>query len=142
MVSATNIDRLLVSSGLSGPISTLIGNDEFCKSCHTDLRPKRSPKIGNFEFSCLSRRDRARLSDCLELLMHYQVLHCATGGASNFRVLICGGLRDSTFKSLYPLFGWPSSYQYVSSLTAMYDGRALRMCSLLCLLQCTLAHVD
>ena len=34
--SANDIDRLLVSSGLSTPILTLIGNDDFW-SCHTDL---------------------------------------------------------------------------------------------------------
>ena len=47
--SATDIDRLLASSGLSTPIFALIGNDDFW-SCHTDFRPKMSPKIGNFEF--------------------------------------------------------------------------------------------
>ena len=35
MGSATDIDRLLVSSGLYIPIFTLIGNDDF-QSCHTD----------------------------------------------------------------------------------------------------------
>ena len=33
--STTDIDRLLVSSGLSTPIFTLIGNNDFW-SCHTD----------------------------------------------------------------------------------------------------------
>ena len=47
--SATDIDRLLVPSGLSTPIATLIGNDDFW-SCHTYFRLTMSPKIGNFEF--------------------------------------------------------------------------------------------
>ena len=53
--SAVDIDYLLVSSGLSTPIFTLIGNDDFW-SCNTDLRPKMSPKIGNFEFSWIPKQ--------------------------------------------------------------------------------------
>ena len=45
--SATDIDRLLVSSGLSTPIFSLIGNDDFW-SCHTDCRPKLLPKKKQF----------------------------------------------------------------------------------------------
>ena len=54
--SATDIDRLLVPSGLSTPIFTVIVKDVFW-SCHrpADFRPKMSPKIGDFEFSCMSR---------------------------------------------------------------------------------------
>ena len=66
--NAADIDRLLVASGLqlSTPIFTLIGNDDFW-SCRTDLRPKISPKIDNFEFSGISRRDRGGFPNCLKL---------------------------------------------------------------------------
>ena len=48
--SATDIDRLLVSSGLlSTPIFTLIGNDDFW-SCPRDFRPKMSSKDDNLYF--------------------------------------------------------------------------------------------
>ena len=47
--SATDIDRLLVSSELSTAIFDLIGNDDFW-SCHRDFRPKMSPKYGNLSF--------------------------------------------------------------------------------------------
>ena len=47
--STIDIDRPLVSSGLSTPIFTLIGNKDFW-SCHTDFRPEMSPKIGIFSF--------------------------------------------------------------------------------------------
>ena len=82
--SATDIDCLLVSSGLSAPIFTLIGNDDFWSS-HTDFRQQMSPKNGNLEFSEIFRRDRVGFSNCLDLHMHY----CATVNASNFQVLIC-----------------------------------------------------
>ena len=47
--SRTDIDRLLVSSGLSTTIFTLIGNADFW-SCHADLRPQTPPKIGHLSF--------------------------------------------------------------------------------------------
>ena len=79
--STTDIDRLLVSSGLlSTPIFDLIGSDDFW-SCHSDFRPKMSPKNGNFEFSWDIRRDRVGFPKCLDLHMHY----CATVSASNFK---------------------------------------------------------
>ena len=58
--SATDIDRLLVSSGLYTPIFTLIGSDHFW-SYHTDCRPKMSPKNGNVEFSWISRARSSRI---------------------------------------------------------------------------------
>ena len=48
------------------PIFTLIGNNDFW-SCHTDFGPKMSPKIGKFESSWISRRDRVGFSNCLDL---------------------------------------------------------------------------
>ena len=84
--SATDIDCLLVSSGLSAPIFTLIGNDDFWSS-HTDFRQQMSPKNGNLEFSEIFRRDRVGFSNCLDLHMHY----CATVSPSNFQVHISSG---------------------------------------------------
>ena len=51
--SSTDIDRLLVSSGLSTPIFTLIGNDDFW-SCHRDFTSNFSAKNGTF-FSYFGR---------------------------------------------------------------------------------------
>ena len=120
--SATDIDRLLVYSGLSTPIFTLIGNDDF-SSCHTGCRPKMLPKNDNFELSSISRRDRVGFSNCLNLHMHY----CATVSASNFQVLICSGRRDSTFKNLYPLFGSPSSCVRLSRTFIRFLARPARV---------------
>ena len=44
--SATDVDRLLVFSGLSTQNFNLIGNDD-CLSCPTDFRPKMSPKMSH-----------------------------------------------------------------------------------------------
>ena len=85
--SATDIDRLLVSPGLPTPIFTLIGNDDFF-SCLTDFRPKMSPKIDDFEFSWISRRERVGFPNCSDLHMHY---YCAAFSASKFQVLLCSG---------------------------------------------------
>ena len=78
----------------------------YFRSCHTAFRPKLPPKIGNFEFSWISRRDRIGLSNCLDLHMHYR----ATVSASNFQVLICSGWWDSTLWSFIRFFGWTSSW--------------------------------
>ena len=72
--NATYIVRLLASSALSTPIFTLIGNDYF-GSCHTNLlasksRGKKNLKYVHFEFSWISRRDRVRFSNCLDLHRH------------------------------------------------------------------------
>ena len=45
----TDSDCLLVSSGLSTPIFTLLGKDDFW-ICHKDFRPKTSPKLVNLSF--------------------------------------------------------------------------------------------
>ena len=68
MGSATDIGSLLAPSGLSTPIFTLIGNDDFW-SCHADFRPKTSPKNGNFEFCWITRRDLCivEFSNCSDL---------------------------------------------------------------------------
>ena len=81
---ATDIDRLLASSGLYIPIFTLIGNNSFF-NCFTDFRWKMSPKMGDFEFSWISRLDRVGFANCLDLHMHHY--SCATVSASNFQVL-------------------------------------------------------
>ena len=48
--SATDIDRLLVSSGLFTPHATLIGNDYFW-SCRAEFMPKCRQTFGAFEVS-------------------------------------------------------------------------------------------
>ena len=79
LISATDIDRLLLCWRLSTPIFTLIGNDDFW-SFHLYFRPKISPKIDNLEFSWISRRDRVGFPDRLDLHMRYC---CAAVSASN-----------------------------------------------------------
>ena len=59
------------------------------------LHQKCRQKNDNFEFSCMSRRDRVRFRNCLDLHTHC----CATVSASNFQVLICSGWRVSTLES-------------------------------------------
>ena len=96
--SAADIDRLLVSSGLSTPIFAFIGNDDFW-SCHTYFKPKMSPQNGNFnEFSSVSRRDRVGFPNCLDLHTLYALL-CHSVSASIFQVLIGSGPRASTLGS-------------------------------------------
>ena len=58
--SATDIDRLLVFSGLSTPNFTFIGND-FLELSYGFLA-KNIAKIGTFEFSWISRRCRVGFS--------------------------------------------------------------------------------
>ena len=79
MGSATDNDSLLASAGPSTPIFTLIGNDDFW-SCQVDFAPRMSPKIGDFEFSWLSRRDRVGFS---------KLFGPAYALACNFQVKIC-----------------------------------------------------
>ena len=47
--SANDIDRLLVSSGLSTPIFILIGNDD-CSSCQSDSMLKYRQKLALLSF--------------------------------------------------------------------------------------------
>ena len=97
--SATDIDRLLVLSGLSTPNFTFMGNDEFW-TCYSDFMLKCPQKNGTLEFSWISRRDRVGFSKCLALHVHY----CARVSASNFQVLSCSGSQNSTFKTNYISF--------------------------------------
>ena len=60
--SATAINCLLVSSGLSALNFTLVGNNEFW-SCHTDFMPKHRHKKCTFEFSWISQL--AGMSKCM-----------------------------------------------------------------------------
>ena len=55
-----------------------------------------SPKLGNFEFSRVSRRDRVGFSNRLDLHMH----QCGPIFKSKFQWLM-----RFDFKNLYPLFG-------------------------------------
>ena len=87
-------------------ISSLIGNDHFW-SCHADCMPKWQPgtKVGAFDISWISRRDRVGLSKCLDFHVHYR----AGVSASKFHVLICSGLTLCTTYDLenFTRF-WPS----------------------------------
>ena len=59
--SATDIDRLLVFSGLSTPIFALIGNDHIL-----ELSYGFQAKNGHFECCWISRRDRVGYSRLFE----------------------------------------------------------------------------
>ena len=85
-------------------------------SCHTDIRPKMSPKNGNFEFSWISRRDRVGFPNCLDLHMFY----CETVSASNFQVLICSGSRASTWGSFIRFLAGPARIITLWALLLMY----------------------
>ena len=63
-----------------------------------------SPKIGDFEFSWISRRDRVGFANCLDLYMN----HCATVSAFNFQVLICSDGRASTSGSFIRFLAGPA----------------------------------
>ena len=94
--SATDIDRLLAFSGQSTPNFTLIRNDDFF-SCHTDVRPKMSPKIGKFGVSWMSRCHRVGfyLVNYLDLHINY----CAGVSVSDLQGPTCSGWRGTTLRT-------------------------------------------
>ena len=96
--SATDIDRLLVSLGLSTPVSTLVRRDDL-RSCHPDLRPKMSPKNGKFEFGGYLGVIE---SDCVKLFGPAYALLCH-GQCSQFSSSNLQWLTKFDFK-LYPRF--------------------------------------
>ena len=101
--SATDIDRLVVSSQLSKLIFTLIGNDD-CWSCHTNLKPNMSAKNNPFSFLGYlgeSSRIRKRFGPTYALLYHRQCFQ--------FPSINLQWLTSFDFKNIYPFFGWPNS---------------------------------
>ena len=104
--SATDMDRLFVSSGLSKPIFTLIGNDGFW-SCHSDFWPKMSSKIGNFECSWISRQRSCRIPKQFGLHIILLLCHCQCFQFSSPNL---EWLTGFDFRKLHPFLYWPSSY--------------------------------
>ena len=75
--SATDIDPLC----LQGLYTNFhLDRERRFLELSSDFGPKMSPKIGNLEFSWISRRHRVGFSTCLDLHVQY----CATVSASNF----------------------------------------------------------
>ena len=105
--SATDIDRLFVSSGRSTLVFALVGNDDFW-SCHVlDFRAKYRQKKGSFEFffdiSARSSRIPTPFGPAQKKRKR------ATAKCFQFSSHDLQWFASFDFRKLYPLFGWPGS---------------------------------
>ena len=112
--SATDADRLLISSGLSNTNFCLDRQHDFW-SCHTDFTPKSSPKNGNFVIlSFLGHLGEIELDSqtvwtyvpAYALLCHGQCFLC-----SSPKLL---WLTSFDIRKLYPLLADPARKFYTS----------------------------
>ena len=103
--SATDIDRLFVSSGRSTLVFALVGNDDFW-SCHVlDFRAKYRQKKGSFEFfldiSARSSRIPTPFGPAQKKEKGPRL------SASSFQVMICSGSRALTLGSFIRFLAGP-----------------------------------
>ena len=106
MSSASDIDRLPASSGLSTAVSTLIGKDDFGAVIQADFSPKCRQKMVIWSFLGYLGEIESDFQTVWTCIMHY----CATVSASNFPTPFLQWFTSFDFRKLYPLFAWPSSY--------------------------------